>query len=150
METFSALLAICAGNSPVTGEFLAQRPVTWSFDVFFDLRLNKLLSKQQSGWWFQMPSCPLWRHCNDWSAQNPLPKTIPTYCQLDPREQNSTEILIYNGTFDNKEGHLKALFAILFKYQCVRQGFLDSLFVTLRSLARLSHLIGCWLNHFFY
>ena len=28
METFSALLAICARNSPVTGEFPAQRPVT--------------------------------------------------------------------------------------------------------------------------
>ena len=41
METFSALLAICAGNSPVPGEFSAQRPVTRSFDVFFDLRLNK-------------------------------------------------------------------------------------------------------------
>ena len=40
METFSALLAICAGNSPVPGEFPAQRPVTRSFDVFFDLRLN--------------------------------------------------------------------------------------------------------------
>ena len=39
METFSALLTICAGNSPGTGEFLAQRPVTRSFDVFFDLRL---------------------------------------------------------------------------------------------------------------
>ena len=35
METFSALLAICAGNSPVTGKFPAQRPVTWNFDVFF-------------------------------------------------------------------------------------------------------------------
>ena len=45
METFSALLAICAGNSPVPGEFLTQRPVTRSFDVFFDLRLNKRLSK---------------------------------------------------------------------------------------------------------
>ena len=44
METFSALLAICAGNSPVPGEFPAQRPVTRSFDVFFDLRLNKRLS----------------------------------------------------------------------------------------------------------
>ena len=40
METFSALLAICARNSPVPGEFPAQRPVTQSFDVFFDLRLN--------------------------------------------------------------------------------------------------------------
>ena len=37
METFSALLAICAGNSPVTGKFPAQRPVTLSFDIFFDL-----------------------------------------------------------------------------------------------------------------
>ena len=45
METFSTLLAICAGNSPVTGEFPAQRPVTRSFD-YFDLRLTKRLSKQ--------------------------------------------------------------------------------------------------------
>ena len=41
MKTFSALLTFCEGNSPVTGEFPAQRPVTWRFDVFFDLRLNK-------------------------------------------------------------------------------------------------------------
>ena len=40
METFSALLAFCIGNSPVTGEFPAQRPVTRSFDVFFDLHLE--------------------------------------------------------------------------------------------------------------
>ena len=40
METFTALLALCAGNSPATGEFPAQRPVTRSFDVFYDLRLN--------------------------------------------------------------------------------------------------------------
>ena len=65
METNSALLAICAGNSPVPGEFPAQRPVTRSFDVFFDLRLNKRLSKQPWGWWFETPSCRLWRHCND-------------------------------------------------------------------------------------
>ena len=40
METVSALLATCAGNSPVTGEFPAQSPVTRSFDVFFDLRIE--------------------------------------------------------------------------------------------------------------
>ena len=40
MDIFSALLAFCAGNSPVTGEFPAQSPVTRNFDVFFDLRLN--------------------------------------------------------------------------------------------------------------
>ena len=45
METFSALLAICAGNSPVPGEFPTQRPVTRGFDVYFDLRPNKRLSK---------------------------------------------------------------------------------------------------------
>ena len=64
METFSALLAICAGNSPVTGEFPAQRPVTRSFDVLFDLSLNKPLSKQWWGWWFETLARPLWRHCN--------------------------------------------------------------------------------------
>ena len=65
METFSALLAICAGNSPVNGEFPAQRPVTRSFDVFFELRLNRRLSKQSRGWWFETLSRPLWRHCNE-------------------------------------------------------------------------------------
>ena len=64
METFSALLALCAGNSPVTGEFSSQTPVTQSFDVLFDLRLNKRLSKQSWGWWFETPLCSLWRHCN--------------------------------------------------------------------------------------
>ena len=35
------------------GEFPTQRPVTRSFDVFFDLRLNNRLSKQWLGWWFE-------------------------------------------------------------------------------------------------
>ena len=64
------------GNSfrvtvPLCGEFTGhwwiphiQRPVTWSFDVFFDLRLNKRLSKQSRGRWFETPSGSLWRHCN--------------------------------------------------------------------------------------
>ena len=46
------------------GEFPLQRPVTRSFDVFFDVCLNKRLSKQSWGWWFETPSCPLWRQCN--------------------------------------------------------------------------------------
>ena len=64
METFSALLALYAGNSPVSGEFPSQRPVTRSFDGFFYLRLNKRLSKQSWGWWFETPSRSLWRRCN--------------------------------------------------------------------------------------
>ena len=43
----------------------AQRPVTLSFDDFFDLRLNKQLNKQSKRWWFETPSCPQWRHCNE-------------------------------------------------------------------------------------
>ena len=52
METFSALLALCARNSLVTGEFPSQRPVVRSFDAFFDLRLNKRLSEQSNRRWF--------------------------------------------------------------------------------------------------
>ena len=64
METFSTLLAIGVGNSPFPSEFPAQRPVTGSFGVYFDLHPNKRLSKQWLGWWFKTPSCPLWRHRN--------------------------------------------------------------------------------------
>ena len=52
-------------NSLVPGEFPAQRPVTRRFDVFFDLRLNKRLSKQSQGWWFETQSRSLWRHRNE-------------------------------------------------------------------------------------
>ena len=64
MEKKSTLLAIYAGNSPVPGEFPTKRPVTRSFDVYFGLRPNKRLSEQSWGWWFEMPSHPLWRHRN--------------------------------------------------------------------------------------
>ena len=46
-------------------EFPAQKPVTQSFVVFFDLRLNKRLSKQSWGWWFETPSRPIWSHRNE-------------------------------------------------------------------------------------
>ena len=59
METFSALLAICAGNSPIPGECPAQRLVMRSFDIFSDFRL----SKQSWGWLFETLSGPLWCHC---------------------------------------------------------------------------------------
>ena len=70
MEASSALLAICAGNSPVSGEFPAQRPVTRGFDVCFDLCPNKRLSKQSWGWWFETPSGSLWRHSNVETSHN--------------------------------------------------------------------------------
>ena len=88
LSSFSALLAICAGNSPIIGEFPAQRPVTRSFDVFFDLRLNKRLSKQSRGWWFETPPTPLWRHsnglqmsCRDYKVATPMTawRHVPLY-----------------------------------------------------------------------
>ena len=53
MESVLASLAFCEGNPPIAGEFPAQRTVTRSFYVFFDLRLNKRLSKQSWGWRFE-------------------------------------------------------------------------------------------------
>ena len=55
---------LLCGEFTGPGEFPTQRPVTRSFDVFFDLRLNKRLSKQPWGWWFETPSWSLWRQCN--------------------------------------------------------------------------------------
>ena len=60
---FRATGPLC-GEFTGPGEFSAQRPVTRSFDIFFDLRLNKRLSKQSWGWWFETLSGPLWRHGN--------------------------------------------------------------------------------------
>ena len=68
METFSTLLTIRAGNSPVPDEFPTQRPVMQSFHVYLDLCPNKRLSKQSWGWWFETPSRPLWRHHNESST----------------------------------------------------------------------------------
>ena len=84
METFFVLLSLCAGNSPVIGEFPAQRQVTRSFDVFFGQCLNKRLCKQSWGWWPETPSRPLWRHCNGYNSpgysggiQKNMDKSIP-------------------------------------------------------------------------
>ena len=94
METFSALLAICAGNSPVPGEFPAQRPVTRSFDVFFDLRLNKRLSKQSWGWWFETLSRSLWRHRNEKHILHRNGKVV-----------TMTSLIVFNVSGDERDTH---------------------------------------------
>ena len=73
METFSALLA---GNSPVTGDFPSRRPLTRGFNVFFDLHLNKRLSKQSIRRWFEAPSRSLWRHYNVATISQPTNSLI--------------------------------------------------------------------------
>ena len=80
METFSVLLALCAGNSTVSGEFPSQRPVTRSFDVFFDLRLDKRLSKQSWGWWFETPSWEIAFENVKWKMATILPSIMTSMC----------------------------------------------------------------------
>ena len=64
----------------LTTYYYYQRPVARSFDVSFDLRLNKRLSKQSRRRWFETPSRPLWRHCNEQHLSecvNNLPRQCP-------------------------------------------------------------------------
>ena len=74
METFSAILALCAGNSPVTGEF----PHKSDTELWY-LCLNKPLGKQSWGWWFETPSRSLWHHCNDSILWDVIIYTFPEY-----------------------------------------------------------------------
>ena len=78
------------GNSPVTGEFPTQRPVTQSFDIFFDLHLNKRLSEQSWGWWFETLSCPLWCHCNEYP--------LSCLCFSQPSGKHETILFLYKLT----------------------------------------------------
>ena len=104
METFSALLAICAGNSAVTGEFPAQRTVTRSFDVFFDLHLNKAwVNNREAGdlrrhranyvniMWILVWDA-IWRH-GSWSTLNQL---------LSPDGTKPLSVPVFTWTNENK------------------------------------------------
>ena len=96
METFSALLAICAGNSLVTGEFPAQSPVTRSFDIFTDLRLNKRLRKQSWGWWFETLSRSLWRQRNVFCNHHVMCHCMRAICTLIARFVISYRLTLAN------------------------------------------------------
>ena len=72
----------------------AQRPVTRSFDVFFDLRLNKRLSKQSWRCWFETLSRPLWRHCNG-SAQMPSVCGMIIFAVHPKRYEHGSPLLCY-------------------------------------------------------
>ena len=106
METFSALLTICAGNSPVPGEFPTQRPVTRRFDVLFDLDPNKRLSKQSWGWWFETPSWSLWRHSNELVCKE-LKVIYPSPAHnLSTRHYHNSILFLYTTIVDEKHVRL--------------------------------------------
>ena len=60
IEIFTALLAICVGNSPITGEFPSQRPVTRNLDVLIYAWTNGWINNRDAGDLRRV----LWRHCN--------------------------------------------------------------------------------------
>ena len=120
MKTFSVLLAYCAGNSSVTGEFPAQRPVTRSFDVFFDLRPNKWLSIQWRRWWFETPSRSLWRHCNEFDCFPTMVYRITTKNTRHRIIGLRVESALVTGAFPRK-GPVMRLFVLfaLFCFICI-------------------------------
>ena len=100
---------------------LAQRPVTRIFGVFFDLQLNKQLTKQSWGWWFQTPSRSLWRQCNAVSfipSHSLLVDSISLFhqcviiCNLNPlvrNQYNDVTANFINITSANSEFHLSII-----------------------------------------
>ena len=107
METFSALLAICAGNSPVPGDFPAQRPVTRSFDVFFDLRPNKRLCKQTWGWWFETPT-----------NRRSYFTCYFCHCGLRMQSYNFPSVDMINSEFYDAYKHIGELYLMCMIYIC--------------------------------
>ena len=83
------------GESPVPGEFPAQKPVTRSFHAFLDLRLNKPLSKQSWGWRFETLSHPSCRHCDDKTAGY-----LIVYVELHEEVISQTHQLVNRRTSD--------------------------------------------------
>ena len=84
---------LLCGEFPGPGEFPAQWPVTRSFEVFFDLRPDKRLSKQSWGWWSETPSSSLWRHRN--VVQKTTQKHVVKWL-------NCTSILLRRGPSSNR------------------------------------------------
>ena len=162
MEIFSASLAICAGNSSVSGEFPAQRPVTRSFDVFFDLRLNKRLSKQSWGWWFKTLSRPIWRHRNvvihvltSETIQTKLPLKLGHGCLIT--SQCFTWLIIDVHKYTRYLFIWVAIACLLSQYGCFRVGhYLISCFFYLALFLTVSYIMlwndmslmtGIWQHH---
>ena len=64
----------------------SQRLVTRSFDIFYDLCLNKWLSKRSRRWWFDMPSRSLWRHCNISNLWRP---SVEEWCEIQVHRKSN-------------------------------------------------------------
>ena len=119
METFAASLALCVGNPLVTGGFPPQWPMMRCLDVFFDLRMNKRLSKQSKRRWFETPSFSLWRACNaSLSCRLPADTKDQGIIRLHPTSQISQCIrqISHNAPSCNRNVHTCAYFSYKIMY----------------------------------
>ena len=128
MKTIFALLAFSEGNTPVTCGFHSQRPVRRSFDVLFDLRLKKWMSKQPRRRWFETPSRQLWRHCNGkgWIIDRndilltwiPGDGTCLSFHTLDDLYSRSTASHSWNGNISHLPSFIFQIWSELW-YNCM-------------------------------
>ena len=128
MKTFSALLALCAGNSPVPGEFPAQRPVTRSFDV-------SLICARINGWVNNGEAGDLRRHRVHYDVivmhhGNPKHeynqkkyygpnKTTLTVCTFYGMYFVLVDLLCLGGYITHLYNHVKYMLVLLFAYGCI-------------------------------
>ena len=105
METFFVSLALCEGNPLATSGFPSYRPVTRSFDLFFDLYLNKRLSKQSRHRWFEMSSRSLWCYCNGMMAVDHVIRGMQFVICKTPLG----DLAKYSSKHNNKNMNLKNL-----------------------------------------
>ena len=135
METYSALLAICSGNSPVAGEFPTQRPVMRNFDAFFDLRQNKRLSKQSWGWWFETPSHPLCRHCNAYHSVYFYWYWASRAISPEPFQQPSSNLL-YTAVQSSRTKRSACKYTTCCCFICINNTHFFGLLTSIQSLSR--------------
>ena len=127
VETFSALLAICAGNSPVHGESPASDTELW---CFLWCAPNKQLNKQWWGWWFETLSPSLWRHRNVILLRHDWFQIIG--CVLSPHPSVMHKISTYSKfvlRYHLKENHFKLQIVyefLHFHYNDVTMGSMTS------------------------
>ena len=100
-------------TGPLCGEFTGHRWILLTkasdaeLGVFFDLRLNKRLSKQSWGWWFETLSHPLWRYCNGYCISmlknSCLAWVHGNHCRMAVTEGTVSMLLILGGLLHNRK-----------------------------------------------
>ena len=137
------------------GEFPTQRPVARSFGVFFDLRLNKRLSKQPWGWWFETPLWSLWCQCN--AKEIPLLVVVTVITLVTSIfVETETETSLFNTTWHYTDAWYQTYMTVLMYYseltwyQILACMLGDLVAVFLNILTLLSLSLSLLLSYFYH